>query len=42
MICKFLFGTFRDQYIATFEDNYSKFFTIDDLECELEILDTSG
>eukprot|EP01114_Cavostelium_apophysatum_P024670 TRINITY_DN972_c0_g2_i1.p1 TRINITY_DN972_c0_g2~~TRINITY_DN972_c0_g2_i1.p1 ORF type:complete len:1016 (-),score=241.85 TRINITY_DN972_c0_g2_i1:3-3050(-) len=42
LLCKFLFDEYKEDDDPTVEDSYSRTCTVDDADCKLELVDTSG
>lgn len=42
LITRYLFNSVREDYVPTYEDQFTQQVTVDGLDCELEILDTPG
>ncbi len=42
LICRYLFDTYREDYIPTYEDHFQSMAIIDNIESEFEIVDTPG
>ena len=42
LACRYLFGSFREDHVPTLEDIYTQTVNVDQIDCELEIMDTPG
>lgn len=42
LVCRHLFGSYREDYLPTYEDRYSSSRVVDQIESEYELRDTPG